>query len=76
MSLKVDVKKHWALPTLAQARSYRFPMHVTRFTPHPHGLTFPICPRCNGCLDREYLKFCNCCGQRLSWKKAAPKHFY
>ena len=28
---------------------------------------FPICPRCDAILEREFLAFCNCCGQRLHW---------
>ena len=32
------------------------------------GITFPICPRCSISLDREYMKFCDRCGQRLDWK--------
>ena len=26
------------------------------------------CPTCHAPIDREYVKFCNHCGQKLSWK--------
>lgn len=71
MSLKVDVCRSFGQLTAKQACSYRLPRQVTRFIPHPGGLMFPLCPRCSRCLDREYLQYCNCCGQRLSWKKSA-----
>ena len=28
---------------------------------------YALCPRCNGIIDREYMKFCYHCGQKLSW---------
>ena len=26
-----------------------------------------LCPGCSIFLPREYMRFCNCCGQRLGW---------
>lgn len=56
---------------LNEALSYRSPMRVT--TVHRLNLsswttTFPICPRCQQIVAREYQDFCNQCGQALSWK--------
>lgn len=30
---------------------------------------FYICPRCNRVIDREFMRFCDSCGQKLSWNK-------
>lgn len=29
---------------------------------------FPVCPRCNTSLDREFQAFCDRCGQMLNWR--------
>lgn len=29
--------------------------------------TYPRCPRCKLTMDREYVRFCDRCGQRLDW---------
>ena len=29
-----------------------------------------VCPRCDSLLDREFMRYCDRCGQRLGW------HFY
>ena len=62
-------------PTTARQRSssfflavtYRIPLAVTKVLRLPSGTCYPICPRCNGSLDREYMHFCDRCGQRLGW---------
>lgn len=28
-----------------------------------------ICPRCRCTLDREYVSFCDRCGQKLDWRR-------
>ena len=28
---------------------------------------FPRCPRCHLTMDREYMSFCDRCGQKLDW---------
>ena len=47
---------------------YRIPMPVTEILVFVHGDGYPICPRCNMPLDREYMGFCDRCGQRLGWE--------
>ena len=50
---------------------YRFPMQVGAIMVFPdiHEYpSFPVCPRCNITLDREYMHYCDRCGQCLSWK--------
>lgn len=49
------------------AISYRTPMEVTRILKLKNGGLYPVCPRCKITVDREYMKFCDRCGQRLSW---------
>lgn len=50
------------------ALSYRMPLLVTQTRTYPKGNSYPVCPRCGGCIDREYVNFCDQCGQRLVWK--------
>lgn len=28
---------------------------------------YALCPRCRGIINRDYVKYCSCCGQRISW---------
>ncbi len=48
------------------AVAYRVPLPVTKVIAHTNT-TYPICPRCDLSIDREYMSFCDCCGQRLHW---------
>ena len=47
--------------------SYRIPKPVKEVLLFASGDSYPICPRCDESIDREYMQFCDCCGQRLSW---------
>lgn len=49
--------------------SYRVEQHVTRYRTYPKGNSYPVCPRCGADIDREYMSFCDQCGQRLSWAR-------
>ena len=59
----------------ATAVSFRTPLQVshTRVFRY-HGFSafcltaFPICPRCNTTMEREYQAYCDRCGQALDWK--------
>ena len=53
---------------IMEAVSYRISLPVTRIRRYTHGDTYPLCPRCGSCIEREYMRFCNSCGQRLSWR--------
>ena len=51
--------------------SYRFPLMVNsvRYYPEcPELSTYPLCPRCNQPMEREYQPYCDQCGQALDWK--------
>ena len=52
----------------ADAVSYRIPRQVRQVSVLQNGDSYPICPRCDISIDREYMSFCDRCGQRLSWK--------
>jgi hypothetical protein len=48
---------------------YRIPIPVTKILVFLHGDSYPVCPRCDCTVDREYMRFCDRCGQRLGWKR-------
>lgn len=50
------------------AESYRSPMPVTQRIRYPDAL-FYLCPGCRVALEREFMAFCDRCGQRLDWKQ-------
>lgn len=47
---------------------YRVPFPVTKVLLLPNGNNYPVCPRCGCTIDREYMNFCDRCGQKLSWE--------
>lgn len=49
------------------AESYRQPMIVTHLRIFRETSYF-ICPRCWRTLEREYVAYCDRCGQCLAWK--------
>lgn len=49
--------------TLAQ---FRIPMKVNEIMVFP-TTSFYVCPRCKVTLDREFVSFCDRCGQMLDW---------
>lgn len=60
--------QHDPLPViLVCALLFRIPMPVTEFRRYSRGNVYPVCPRCKSSLDREYMVFCDRCGQRLDW---------
>ena len=46
---------------------YRVPLQVRERLLFSNGDSYPICPRCGNTADREYMRFCDQCGQRLAW---------
>ncbi len=51
-----------------EAVSYRTPMTVTHYVILGRDGAYPVCPRCDISLEREYVAYCDRCGQRLRWK--------
>ena len=55
-------------PSFFHAISYRIPLPVTEVVVFRSGDGYSVCPRCDSLLDREYMGYCNCCGQCLGWE--------
>lgn len=53
---------------LFEGLTYRIPMPVKEVLLFSCGDSYPICPRCGESFDREYMLFCDRCGQRLAWE--------
>ena len=54
--------------------AYRSPMRINAvrgYRSFPADDSYPVCPRCDSTLDREYQKFCDRCGQYLDWSAYA-----
>ena len=47
---------------------FRQKMPITEVMIYSDGTGYYICPRCHVTMDREFVDFCDCCGQHLSWK--------
>ncbi len=63
---KAKIKREKALYEKSAA-SYRKAIAVTEILMFPDGDTYPCCPRCQMSLDREYMRYCDRCGQLLGW---------
>ena len=59
-------KPRHSIRLFTDAVSYRIPLPVTKVIAYSKT-TYPICPRCTVSLDREYMSFCDRCGQKLKW---------
>ena len=46
---------------------YRMPMQVRQVVLFHDGNSYPLCPRCDCTIEREYMRYCDRCGQRLNW---------
>lgn len=47
--------------------TYRIPLTVTEIHIYRDRSSYPLRPRCKSTMEREYQRFCDRCGQRLSW---------
>ena len=53
---------------LVDLAKYRRTMPVTQIRVYASGDAYCVCPRCKLTLEREYMSFCDRCGQHLGWK--------
>jgi len=54
--------------TIEDAISYRTPMAIKQIRVIVKDETsFPVCPKCQISLERDYQTYCDNCGQRLKW---------
>lgn len=50
--------------------SYRFPMRITEvilYQLFDGNNAYYVCPRCQITMEREFMSFCDRCGQCLDW---------
>lgn len=59
--------RNLCLESKDESLSYRLPMQVTEIFATDDQEHFPVCPRCRISLEREYMNYCDRCGQRLDW---------
>ncbi|MBR6556769.1 MAG: hypothetical protein IKT60_04985 [Clostridia bacterium] len=48
---------------------YRSPLQVCEIRLYRDGCYFYVCPRCDCSIEREYMHFCDRCGQMLGWDR-------
>ncbi len=48
--------------------SFRMPMTVTEVMVFTDKESYAVCPQCKTTLPREYMRYCDRCGQHLCWK--------
>lgn len=66
-----ELRNQLLLSMLLILYSYRAPMKICeamRLPDYKNGSVYYICPRCKLTLDREFMQFCDRCGQCLDWK--------
>jgi len=64
---------------------FRMGMRITEAmifrVPYDRETAFFVCPRCHITLEREFVAYCDRCGQRLNWRgyekarKVYPGHY-
>lgn len=59
-------KRKYSVSLFMEVVTYRVPLSVTKVIAYTND-SYPICPRCNLSLEREYMSFCDRCGQKLNW---------
>lgn len=76
--MEVKLTKYsWLLPLFNSyffLISYRSPMRITEMMVYMtmYGRTgYYVCPRCRVTLERDYMSFCDRCGQRLNWDSSS-----
>lgn len=47
--------------------SFRKALSVNEIIVFKSGDSYPLCPRCKVSIEREYMKYCDRCGQCLCW---------
>ena len=59
---------------LLSAFQFRIPKSVTQTRVYARRYCYPVCPSCGSSLDREYMAFCDRCGQWLAWEEYADEN--
>ncbi len=53
---------------------YRRAMSVCEFLVYSDDSAYPVCPKCNSAMERDYQSFCDRCGQKLDWNDFDNAH--
>jgi len=61
------VLKMLVLINLLISLSYRIPLPVKEVRILGSSGEYAVCPKCEATVDREYMLYCDRCGQRLDW---------
>ena len=57
------------LSLVSRELSYRCPLQVDEIIYYrSSGDSYPMCPRCKTTFEREYIQYCDRCGQKLDWR--------
>lgn len=59
--------KYLLLEKQNTAESYRIAMKVTHIRQYKTSAYY-VCPRCEITIEREFMAYCDRCGQCLNWK--------
>ncbi len=65
----VNKEQAWRKQQVLAFLSYRIPMQIKAIHIYDDGNGYYVCPRCQTTLDREYMAYCDRCGQCLKWKQ-------
>ena len=65
LTIPAKKRKH-SMRLFMEVVTYRVPLPVTKVIAFTNT-TYPLCPRCDLSLEREYMSFCDRCGQKLNW---------
>lgn len=49
--------------------TYRQELLVEELMVFSDGMGYYVCPRCRITLERDFVSFCDRCGQRLGWRR-------
>lgn len=55
--------------TIEEMIAHRQPLLIRECVRFKNGYTYPVCPKCQCTLNRDYQAYCDRCGQKLSWRR-------
>ncbi len=64
---KKQPKQGEGITFVTRELSFRIPLPVTELRTYGSSDEYYVCPRCKLTLDREYMAYCDRCGQCLVW---------
>ena len=66
---RISSVSHFSPKQAEYELTFRVPMRVTTVRLFQSGDTYAVCPKCQLSLNREFMAFCDVCGQKLSWRQ-------